>query len=277
PTTCPTTRAPSTGPSPSTRCSPAGRPTSPGPPSPTTSRKRPGPSSPSSRSRSACRSTSSGSDPAATSTSSCRRPRRRPAPHSEPGSGRRAGPRGGPAAGMRVVVVGSGGREAVLAEVLGRTAEVVVTPGNPGIPGSVPTPPEDLDADLFVIGPEVPLVDGLADQLRAAGKRVYGPGADGARLEGSKARMKEVVEAAGVATARRRTCTDADDAIALLCALPAPWVVQTDGLAAGQGVLVTHDRDEAEADVRAKLAGSSFGDAGRTVVIEEGMTGPEVS
>ena len=178
---------------------------------------------------------------------------------------------------MRVVVVGSGGREAVLAEVLGRTAEVVVTPGNPGIPGSVPTPPEDLDADLFVIGPEVPLVDGLADQLRAAGKRVYGPGADGARLEGSKAWMKEVVEAAGVPTARHRTFTDADDAIAFLRTLPAPWVVKTDGLAAGKGVLVTHDRDEAEADVRAKLAGSSFGDAGRTVVIEEGMTGPEVS
>src|SRR5690606_20098828 len=83
--------------------------------------------------------------------------------------------------------------------------------------------------------------------------------------------------AAGVPTARHRTFTNADDAIAFLCTLPAPWVVKTDGLAAGKGVLVTHDRDEAEADVRAKLAGSSFGDAGRTVVIEEGMTGPEVS
>jgi len=178
---------------------------------------------------------------------------------------------------MKVVVVGSGGREAVLAEVLGRSAEVVVTPGNPGIPGSVATPPEDLDADLFVIGPEVPLVDGLADRLRAAGKRVFGPGADGARLEGSKAWMKEVVEAAGVPTARHRAFTDADEAIAFLHTLPAPWVVKTDGLAAGKGVLVTHDLADAEADVRTKLAGASFGDAGRTVVIEEGMTGPEVS
>ena len=178
---------------------------------------------------------------------------------------------------MRVVVVGSGGREAVLAEVLGRTAEVVVTPGNPGIPGSVPTPPEDLDADLFVIGPEVPLVDGLADQLRAAGKRVYGPGADGARLEGSKAWMKEVVEAAGVPTARHRTFTDADDAIAFLCTLPAPWVVKTDGLAAGKGVLVTESLTEAHNAVEDYLSGMAFGDAGQTVVIEEGLSGPELS
>ncbi|MFP5580151.1 MAG: phosphoribosylamine--glycine ligase, partial [Acidimicrobiia bacterium] len=103
---------------------------------------------------------------------------------------------------MKVCVVGSGGREHALAVVLARTAEVVVTPGNPGIPGSVDTPAEDIDADLFVIGPEQPLVDGLADDLRAQGKLVFGPGADGARLEGSKAFMKEVVAAAGVPTAR---------------------------------------------------------------------------
>ena len=92
---------------------------------------------------------------------------------------------------MKVVVVGSGGREHGLAEVLGRTAEVVVTPGNPGIPGSVATPVQELVADgsvdLVVVGPEVPLVDGLADQLRAGGQRVFGPGADGAQVEGSKA------------------------------------------------------------------------------------------
>ena len=102
---------------------------------------------------------------------------------------------------MKVCVVGSGGREHALAYVLWRTAEVVVTPGNPGIPGSVPTPPEEVDADLFVIGPEAPLVDGLADRLRAAGRLVFGPGADGARLEGSKAWMKELLAAAGVPTA----------------------------------------------------------------------------
>jgi phosphoribosylamine--glycine ligase len=178
---------------------------------------------------------------------------------------------------MRVVVVGSGGREAVLAEVLGRTAEVVVSPGNPGIPGSVATPPEGLDADLFVIGPEAPLVDGLADRLRADGKLVFGPGADGARLEGSKAFMKELVSAAGVPTARYGTFSELDPALAFLRSFPPPYVVKTDGLAAGKGVLVTADLAEAEADVREKLSGTSFGDAGRRVVIEEGMTGPEVS
>ncbi|MEQ1787547.1 MAG: phosphoribosylamine--glycine ligase, partial [Acidimicrobiales bacterium] len=179
---------------------------------------------------------------------------------------------------MRVVVVGSGGREACLAHVLSRTADVVVTPGSAGIPGSVATPPEELDADLYVIGPEQPLVDGLADRLRAAGKLVFGPGADGALVEGSKAYMKEVALAAGVPTARHGAFDTAEPAIALLRSFPAPWVVKTDGLAAGKGVLVTDDLAEAEADVRAKLSGTSaFGEAGRTVVIEEGMTGPEVS
>lgn len=178
---------------------------------------------------------------------------------------------------MKVVVVGSGGREACLAHVLARTADVVVTPGNPGIPGSVPTPPEELNADLFVIGPEQPLVDGLADRLRAQGKLVFGPGVDGAAVEGSKAYMKELVDAAGVPTARYGTFREVEPALAFLRTMPPPYVVKTDGLAAGKGVLVTDDLGEAEADVRAKLAGAAFGDAGRTVVIEEGMTGPEVS
>jgi phosphoribosylamine--glycine ligase len=153
---------------------------------------------------------------------------------------------------------------------------VVVTPGNPGIPGSVATAPEDLAADLFVIGPEQPLVDGLADRLRAQGKVVFGPGGEGARVEGSKGYMKALA-AAGVPTARYATFDDADEAVAYLRDMPAPWVVKTDGLAAGKGVLVTEDLAVAEADLRAKLAGDAFGDAGRTVVIEEGMTGPEVS
>ena len=89
------------------------------------------------------------------------------------------------------VVVGSGGREHALAHVLGRDSDVIVTPGNPGIPNSTTQSPLKIDADLFVIGPEVPLVDGLADQLRAQGKTVFGPGADGAQLEGSKAWRKE--------------------------------------------------------------------------------------
>ncbi|MEO6318246.1 MAG: phosphoribosylamine--glycine ligase [Acidimicrobiales bacterium] len=178
---------------------------------------------------------------------------------------------------MRVVVVGSGGREACLAHVLARTAEVVVTPGNPGIPGSLLTPPEELEADLFVVGPEQPLVEGLADRLRAQGKLVFGPGADGARLEGSKAYMKELVAAAGVPTADFGTFHEVEPALDFLRRLSPPYVIKTDGLAAGKGVLVTPDLLAAEEDVRAKLSGSSFGAAGSTVVIEEGMTGPEVS
>ncbi len=178
---------------------------------------------------------------------------------------------------MRVCVVGAGGREHALAVALGRTAEVVVTPGNPGIPGSTSTAPEDLDADLFVIGPEVPLVDGLADRLRAAGRLVFGPSTDGARLEGSKAWMKEVLREAGVPTAAYGAFTAVDPALAFLRGLPGPWVVKTDGLAAGKGVLVTGSLDEAVDDVRAKLSGDAFGDAGRRVVIEEFLDGPELS
>ncbi len=178
---------------------------------------------------------------------------------------------------MKVVVVGSGGREHGLALALGRTAEVVVTPGNPGIPGSVATPPEELDADLFVIGPEQPLVDGLADRLRAQGKRVFGPGADGAQVEGSKTYLKDLVSAAGVPTARYGTFTEVEPAVEFLRTLPGLYVVKTDGLAAGKGVLVTASLDDAIADVRDKLSGSAFGAAGERVVIEEGMTGPEAS
>ena len=182
---------------------------------------------------------------------------------------------------MKVVVVGSGGREHSLAEVLRRGAEVVVTPGNPLIPGSTPTPVEELVADgsvdLVVIGPEQPLVDGLADRLRAAGVLVFGPGADGAQVEGSKAYMKELAQASGVPTARYAAFTEVAPAHEFLTGLPGPWVVKTDGLAAGKGVLVTSSLDEARADIEAKLSGTSFGDAGRRVVIEEGLSGPEVS
>ena len=179
---------------------------------------------------------------------------------------------------MKVVVVGSGGREHALAHVLGRGGhDVVVTPGNPGIPGSVDAPATELDADLVVIGPEAPLVDGLADRLRAAGRRVFGPGADGARLEGSKAWMKEVLVDAGVPTARHGAFTEEAPALAFLETLPGLYVVKTDGLAAGKGVLVTESLAEARDAVRSYLAGEAFGEAGSTVVIEEGLTGPELS
>jgi phosphoribosylamine--glycine ligase len=170
--------------------------------------------------------------------------------------------------------------------VLARTADVVVTPGNPGITGtspeghtmtSVDTPPEQVEADLYVIGPEAPLVDGLADRLRADGRRVFGPGADGARIEGSKAFMKELLAEAGVPTARFGVFTEVGPAVEFLRSLDGPWVVKTDGLAAGKGVLVTDSLAEAEADVAAKLSGDAFGSAGRRVVVEEGLTGPECS
>ncbi|HLI01535.1 MAG TPA: phosphoribosylamine--glycine ligase [Acidimicrobiales bacterium] len=190
-----------------------------------------------------------------------------------------------------VCIVGAGGREHALAVALARTADVVITPGNPAMeataraaaPGAAGTvrcsdaDPGALDADLWVIGPEAPLVDGLADRLRAGGRLVLGPGADGARLEGSKAWMKDLLTDAGVPTAAHRSFDAAGPAIEYLRSLPAPWVVKTDGLAAGKGVLVTDDRDAAEADVAAKLAGTSFGAAGRRVVIEEGLVGEELS
>lgn len=178
---------------------------------------------------------------------------------------------------MKVAVVGSGGREHALASVLGRSADVVVTPGNPGIPGSVATPPEELDVDLVVIGPEAPLVAGLADRLRSTGTAVFGPGADGARLEGSKAWMKDLLVEAGVPTARHGSFTDVDEARGFLDTLSTGFVIKTDGLAAGKGVTVTDDRAEADAVVAAFLGGEAFGDAGRRVVIEECLTGPELS
>ncbi len=187
---------------------------------------------------------------------------------------------------MRVCIVGSGGREHALALALAKSADVVVTPGNPGMAGTsregftisvTDAAAEELDAGLVVIGPEQPLVDGLADRLRAAGRLVLGPGADGARLEGSKAFMKQVLAEAKVPTARFGVFDDAVEARAFLGELPGPWVVKTDGLAAGKGVLVTDSMAEAEADVESKLSGAAFGEAGRTVVVEEGLAGTECS
>lgn len=178
---------------------------------------------------------------------------------------------------MKVCVVGTGGREHALAATLRRTADVVVSGGNAGIEGSTPAPPEEIDADLFVIGPEVPLVGGLADRLRADGRTVFGPGADGAQLEGSKAWMKQLLVDAGVPTARHGTFTSEEPALAFLDAMTPPYIVKTDGLAAGKGVIVTGSLDEARNGVADYLSGSAFGDAGRRLVIEEGLVGPEVS
>ncbi len=186
---------------------------------------------------------------------------------------------------MTVCVVGSGGREHAMARLFARSADVVVTPGNPGMPGELfgrritvsPASPEEVGADLTVIGPEAPLVEGLADRLRARGLPVVGPGAAAAGLEGSKAFMKQVLDEAGVPTARYGVFDDLGAVRAFLAELPGPFVVKTDGLAAGKGVLVTPSREEAEADAAAKLSGRAFGAAGRRVVIEEGLEGIECS
>lgn len=187
---------------------------------------------------------------------------------------------------MRAVIVGSGAREHALAIALAKTVDVLATPGNPGINGTTPeghtmlsvaVPPIELDADLFVIGPEAPLVDGLADDLRAKGRLVFGPGADGAQLEGSKTFMKRLAASADVPTAAFGVFEDHLDADRFLDSLPGPYVIKADGLAAGKGVLVTSDLAEAKHDVQNKLSGVAFGDAGRRIVIEEGLIGPELS
>jgi phosphoribosylamine---glycine ligase len=182
---------------------------------------------------------------------------------------------------MLVCVVGAGGREHALAVALARSAEVVVCPGNAGMSAlgvrCLPGPARSIGADLYVIGPEEPLVKGMADELRASGALVFGPGAAGAQLEGSKAWMKELLASAGVPTAGYGAFGEAGPAVEYLRSLASPWVVKTDGLAAGKGVLVTDDLDVAIADVHAKLSGAAFGPAGRRVVIEEGLTGPELS
>ncbi|HEV7526300.1 MAG TPA: phosphoribosylamine--glycine ligase [Acidimicrobiia bacterium] len=195
----------------------------------------------------------------------------------------------------RVLVVGGGGREHALAWSLSRSPnvdEVVCAPGNPGMaaigecvpiaatdPAAVADLAAKLDADLVVVGPEGPLVAGVVDAVEATGRRAFGPRAAAARLEGSKAWMKAVLVAAGVPTARYAAFGEGDEAqaFAFLETLPGLYVVKTDGLAAGKGVVVTESIAEARDAVRAYLSGAAFGDAGRTCVIEEGLSGPEIS
>lgn len=198
--------------------------------------------------------------------------------------------------GRRILVVGSGGREHAIALRLHAddgVAGLVMAPGNPGMAllgHCVDVAVDDLDGlvalavteriDLVVVGPEVPLVAGLVDALAAVGIAAFGPGAGAARLEGSKAFAKVVMDAAGVPTAGWVAASSRDDAIAALdrFAIPGvPWVIKADGLAAGKGVVVTVDRTEAEAAVDAALVARRFGAAGATIVIEEFLDGPERS
>jgi phosphoribosylamine--glycine ligase len=195
-----------------------------------------------------------------------------------------------------VLVIGSGGREHTLAWALAKSTEVddvVCAPGNPGMAqlgrcvpvdvedaAAIAQLADDVDADLTVVGPEVPLVAGAIDALDARGRLGFGPRAAAAQLEGSKKWMKELLASAGVPTARHRSFHGSDDlaaASAFLETLAPPYVVKTDGLAAGKGVAVVETIAEAREHVHAYLSGSAFGDAGRTLVIEEGLTGPELS
>lgn len=193
---------------------------------------------------------------------------------------------------MNVLVLGSGGREHALAWAIAKSPRLdslFVAPGNGGtatIAKNVPLDMYDADAvigfarseniDLVVIGPEAPLVAGVADAIRAAGIAVFGPGAQGARLEGSKSFSKEFMLAHGLPTARYKKCTSQDEAMDYLHEVGAPIVVKADGLAAGKGVVVAEDMEEAEEAVRDCFAGD-FGEAGSVVVIEEMLEGPECS
>jgi len=196
---------------------------------------------------------------------------------------------------MRVLVIGSGAREHALVARLSAdrdVGDILTVPGNPGIQalartvrGSV----DDVDAlaalaareqiDLTVVGPELPLSLGISERFAADGLLLFGPDAAAARLESSKAFAKTFMARHGVPTARFRTCRSLDEARACLNSgeFGPSVVVKADGLAAGKGVVVARDRAEAEAAVMAAMDERRFGAAGDAVVIEECLTGPEVS
>ncbi len=184
---------------------------------------------------------------------------------------------------MKVLVIGSGGREHALALALSRDPEVTelhAAPGNPGIAAvaelhevraedgtAVADLAERLGVDLVVIGPEAPLVAGVADAVRARDIDCFGPSAEAARLEGSKAFAKDVMAAAEVPTALAHVCTSREEVEAALDAFGPPYVVKDDGLAAGKGVVVTESREEA----------LEHATGCARVVVEEYLDGPEVS
>jgi phosphoribosylamine---glycine ligase len=194
---------------------------------------------------------------------------------------------------VKVLLLGSGGRESALAEALvlaPSRPEVIAAPGNPGIadlagiepvalldPVSVVELATRIRPDLVIVGPEAPLVAGVGDALRSRGVAVFGPDAAAARIEGSKTYAKELMERAGVPLTRWGSFSSATDAMAFADELGPPYVVKADGLAAGKGVVVTEQRAEALAAIRAALIDARFGEAGRRVVVEEFLDGEEVS
>lgn len=194
---------------------------------------------------------------------------------------------------MRVLVIGSGGREHALSWRLANSPSVEAVeaaPGNPGMaelgpchavqplePPEVARLAERRRVDLVIVGPEGPLVVGVADALHRCGIAVFGPTAAAARIEGSKAFAKEVMSAVGAPTARYGVYGDAPSAIAALDGYTAPYVVKADGLAAGKGVVICHTREEAQAAIEDALVRRVFGQAGERIVLEEWLEGPEVS
>src|SRR5215472_3654504 len=193
---------------------------------------------------------------------------------------------------MRVLVIGSGAREHALAWKLAqsqRVTRIYAAPGNPGMLTYAECVPlgvtqfaqladfaERNEVDLTVVGPEVPLVAGIADVFRERGLHIFGPGAAGAALEGSKAFAKQLMTEAGIPTARHRTFTQAGEAYAYLEEHGAPVVVKADGNAAGKGSIVALDMATARDAVRQMMIERVFGDAGDIVVIEDYLQGDEI-
>ncbi|HSD88370.1 MAG TPA: phosphoribosylamine--glycine ligase [Kofleriaceae bacterium] len=192
---------------------------------------------------------------------------------------------------MKILVLGSGGREHALVWRLAQGGnEVIAAPGNPGIEQLARCAPVALTdhagiaalakseaVDLVVVGPEAPLVAGLADELRAQGLLTFGPGKTGAQLEGSKAFSKQFFARHGIPTARFVVTSSVAEADAAVDAMGGAVVVKADGLAAGKGVVVASDVAEAKAAVREMLEAKRFGAAGGTVIVEERIVGREVS
>jgi phosphoribosylamine---glycine ligase len=194
---------------------------------------------------------------------------------------------------VNLLIVGGGGREhalCVAARAERPDAAIFCAPGNPGtaaVATNLAVAADDIDGiaqavrdhsiTLTIVGPEAPLARGLADRLRAAGHPVFGPNAAAAQIEASKAFAKDVMEAAGVPTARSRTFTELRPALEWLGTHPEPLVVKASGLAAGKGAVVCAQRAEAAAAVSAMLDAHAFGAAGDTVIIEEFLEGEELS